>query len=79
VGEDEVRAWSVQKGATAVEAAGKVHTDIARGFIRAETVAYDDLVAAGDMKRAKAAGKVRQEGKGYVVKDGDVILFRFNV
>lgn len=79
VGEDEVRAWSVQKGATAVEAAGKVHTDIARGFIRAETVAYDDLVAAGDMKRAKAAGKVRQEGKGYVVKDGDVILFKFNV
>jgi ribosome-binding ATPase YchF (GTP1/OBG family) len=69
----------VEKGATAVEAAGKVHTDIARGFIRAETVSYDDLRAAGDMKAAKAAGKVRLEGKQYVVQDGDVILFRFNV
>ncbi len=79
VGEDEVRAWSVRKGSNAVEAAGKVHTDIARGFIRAETVAYTDLIAAGDMKGAKAHGKVRLEGKNYIVQDGDVILFRFNV
>ena len=75
----ESRAWTIRAGDTAVEAAGKVHSDIARGFIRAETVAYDDLVAAGDMKAAKAAGKVRLEGKDYVVKDGDLILFRFNV
>jgi len=79
VGEDEVRAWPVQKGSDAVTAAGKIHTDIARGFIRAETVAYDDLHAAGEMKAAKAAGKVRLEGKTYIVQDGDVIDFRFNV
>jgi GTP-binding protein YchF len=79
VGDNEARAWSIPAGLTAVEAAGKVHTDMARGFIRAETVAFDDLAAAGDMKAAKAHGKVRLEGKGYVVKDGDVILFRFNV
>jgi len=79
IGEHEVRAWSLSAGSTALEAAGKVHTDMARGFIRAETVAYDDLIAAGDMKTAKAAGKVRLEGKSYIVKDGDVILFRFNV
>ncbi|MBP7936302.1 MAG: YchF family ATPase [Phycisphaerae bacterium] len=78
-GEDEVRAWSIKRGADAVEAACKIHTDIARGFIRAETVAYDDLRAAGDMKGAKAAGKVRLEGKSYIVKDGDVINFRFNI
>jgi len=79
VGEDEVRAWSILRGNDAVTAAGKIHTDIARGFIRAETVAFDDLNAAGDMKAAKAAGKVRLEGKTYVVQDGDVINFRFNV
>jgi hypothetical protein len=79
VGEDEVRAWSIVKGSDAVEAAGKIHTDIARGFIRAETVAYDDLREAGDMKNAKAAGKVRLEGKAYTVQDGDIINFRFNV
>ncbi len=78
-GEDEVRAWSVVRGSDAVEAAGKIHTDIARGFIRAETVAFDDLVEAGDMKGAKAAGKIRLEGKTYVVQDGDIINFRFNV
>lgn len=78
-GEDEVRAWSINKGSDAVEAAGKIHTDIARGFIRAETVSYDDLVAHTDMKGAKAAGKVRLEGKTYIVQDGDVINFRFNV
>jgi len=79
VGEDEVRAWSINRGSPAVEAAGKIHTDIARGFIRAETVAYDDLHTTGDMKGAKAAGKIRLEGKTYVVEDGDIINFRFNV
>ena len=79
IGDDEVRAWPVPAGTPALEAAGKIHTDIARGFIRAETVAFDDLAAAGDMKSAKTAGKVRQEGKTYVVQDGDVIEFRFNV
>lgn len=78
-GPNEVRAWMIKRGVTAVVAAGKIHTDLARGFIRAETVAYDDLTAAGDMKSAKAAGHVRLEGKEYVIKDGDVILFRFNV
>lgn len=75
----DVRAWTVRKGATAVEAAGKIHSDIQRGFIRAETVAFDDLKAHTDMKGAKAAGKVRLEPKHYVVRDGDVITFRFNV
>lgn len=78
-GPDEVRAWSIPKGTPAVEAAGKIHTDIARGFIRAETVAFADLEAAGDAKAAKAAGKLRLEGKTYIVQDGDVIEFRFNV
>lgn len=73
-GPEEVRAWTIRRGSTAVEAAGKVHTDLARGFIRAETVAYEDLVAHEDMKGAKAAGKVRKEGKGYIVQDGDVLL-----
>ncbi len=78
-GEPEVRAWTVRRGSDAVEAAGQIHSDIARGFIRAETVAYDDLTEAGDMKNAKSAGKVRQEGKTYIVADGDVIHFKFNV
>lgn len=73
MGEDEVRAWTIPKGSTAVEAAGKIHTDLARGFIRAETVAYADLVANKDMKGARAAGKVRKEGKTYVVADGDIL------
>jgi len=75
----EVRAWTVPAGTDAVTAAGTIHSDIARGFIRAETVAFEDLKAAGDMKAAKAAGKVRLEGKNYVIQDGDVIYFRFNV
>lgn len=79
VGPEECRAWSVRLGTPAIEAAGEVHSDMARGFIRAETVAYDDLHACGDMKAAKAAGKVRLEGKTYPVQDGDVIKFRFNV
>ncbi len=79
VGEDEVRAWPIREGTEAVEAAGKIHTDIARGFIKAETVAYEDLRAAGDMKAARATGKVRLEGKNYVVRDGDIINFKFNL
>ncbi len=79
VGPDEVRAWTLQRGTEAVEAAGKIHSDIQRGFIRAETVAYEDLKSHGDMRGAKAANKVRLEPKHYVVQDGDVINFRFNV
>jgi hypothetical protein len=79
VGPDEVRAWTIPSGGDAVEAARKIHSDIARGFIRAETVAYADLMADGDMKGAKAAGHVRQEGKTYIVQDGDIINFKFNV
>jgi GTP-binding protein YchF len=78
-GEDECRAWTITAGDSAVDAAGKIHSDIARGFIRAETVAFDDYKDAGDMKGAKAVGKVRLEGKTYVVQDGDIINFRFNV
>lgn len=78
-GEDECRAWTIPAGSDAVTAAGKIHSDIARGFIRAETVAYEHFHAAGDMKAAKAAGHVRLEGKTYVVQDGDIINFRFNV
>jgi len=78
-GEDEVRAWPVPRNASAVEAAGKIHSDLARGFIRAETVAYDDLRAAGSMRDAKAAGKVRLEPKHYVVQDGDILNIKFNV
>ncbi len=78
-GPDECRAWTVPAGTEAVVAAAEIHSDIARGFIRAETVAYDDLKALGSMKAAKAAGKVRLEGKQYIVQDGDIIYFRFNV
>lgn len=73
MGPDEVRAWTIRKDSTAVEAAGKIHTDLAQNFIRAETVAYDDLLAHKDMKGARAAGKVRKEGKTYVVADGDIL------
>jgi ribosome-binding ATPase len=78
-GPKEARAWTISVGATAPEAAGVIHTDFQRGFIKAEVVAYDDLVAAGSMAAAKAAGKVRIEGKDYVMRDGDVVEFRFNV
>jgi hypothetical protein len=78
-GEQEVRAWTFRKGTKAPQAAGIIHTDFERGFIRAETVSYDDLVDAGSMAQAKENGKVRLEGKEYIVKDGDVIHFRFNV
>ncbi|MFA1819649.1 redox-regulated ATPase YchF [Virgibacillus oceani] len=78
-GEQEVRAWTFRQGIKAPEAAGIIHTDFERGFIRAETVSYDDLTEAGTMIQAKENGKVRLEGKEYIVKDGDVIHFRFNV
>ncbi|OLT29035.1 redox-regulated ATPase YchF [Nocardiopsis sp. CNR-923] len=78
-GPKEARAWTVRKGATAPEAAGVIHTDFQRGFIKAEVVSYDDLVEAGDMQAARAAGRVRMEGKDYVMADGDVVEFRFNV
>ncbi|WP_436526421.1 redox-regulated ATPase YchF [Actinoplanes sp. HUAS TT8] len=78
-GPKEARAWTVPVGATAPEAAGVIHSDFQRGFIKAEIVSYDDLIAAGSMSAAKAAGKVRMEGKDYIMKDGDVVEFRFNV
>ena len=77
-GPKETRAWTIRKGATAPEAAGAIHTDFQRGFIRAETIAYDDYVRLGGEAGAKEAGKMRSEGRDYVVKDGDVLLFRFN-
>jgi GTP-binding protein YchF len=79
VGPDEVRAWPIKQGTIAHDAAGKVHSDIKRGFIRAETFAYSDIKQLGDEKAVKAAGKFRLEGKEYVVRDGDIINFRFNV
>ena len=78
-GEKEVRAWTIKKGTKAPQAAGKIHTDFEKGFIKAEVVSYDDLVEAGSFIKAKEKGKVRIEGKDYIVQDGDVMLFRFNV
>ena len=78
-GPKEARAWTVEKGAKAPQAAGVIHSDFERGFIRAETIAYADFVACGGEAGAKEAGKMRSEGKEYVVQDGDVLLFRFNV
>jgi len=78
-GEDEVRAWTIRKGTHAVKAAGKIHSDIERGFIRAETISYDDFMAASTMAKAKELGTLRLEGKDYEVQDGDIINFRFNV
>jgi len=79
VGDDETRAWPIKAGTIAHDAAGKVHSDIKRGFIRAETISFADLKELGDEKAVKAAGKVRLEGKSYIVQDGDIICFRFNV
>lgn len=79
VGQDEVRAWTIRKGTAAPAAAGKVHTDIERGFIRVEIIKYDDLVAAGSEAAAKAQGKVQVKGRDYIIADGDVCHFRFNV
>jgi len=78
-GEPEVRAWTITEGTKAPQAAGKIHSDFERGFIRAEVVAYNDLMALGSMNAAKEKGLVRSEGKEYVMKDGDIVLFRFNV
>ena len=78
-GEDECRAWTITNGTKAPQAAGKIHSDFERGFIRAETVAFEDLKACGSMAAAREKGLIRSEGKDYVVKDGDIILFRFNV
>lgn len=78
-GKQDVRAWTIKKGTKAPQAAGKIHTDFERGFIRAEVIAYDDLIECGSMTAAKEKGLVRSEGKEYVMKDGDVVLFRFNV
>lgn len=78
-GEPEVRAWTIKKGTKAPEAAGKIHSDIQRGFIRAEVVSYDDLIRLGSLNEAKEKGLVRSEGKDYIMQDGDVVLFRFNV
>ena len=78
-GEDECRAWTITNGTKAPQAAGKIHSDFERGFIRAEVIAFDDLMKVGNMVAAKEKGLIRSEGKEYVVKDGDIILFRFNV
>jgi hypothetical protein len=78
-GSDEVRAWTITKGTKAPQAAGKIHTDFERGFIRAEVIAFDDLEACGSMTAAREKGLIRSEGKDYVMKDGDIVTFRFNV
>ena len=78
-GEDECRAWTITRGTKAPQAAGKIHTDFERGFIRAEVVSFDDLVENGTMQACKDKGLIRSEGKDYVMKDGDVVVFRFNV
>ena len=78
-GKPEVRAWTIRRGTKAPQAAGVIHSDFERGFIRAEVVAYEDLIACGSLAAAKDKGLVRSEGKDYVMRDGDVVLFRFNV
>lgn len=78
-GEPEVRAWTIKKGTKAPQAAGKIHSDFERGFIRAEVISFDELMACGSMQVAKEKGKIRSEGKDYVMQDGDIVLFRFNV
>jgi ribosome-binding ATPase YchF (GTP1/OBG family) len=79
IGKKEVRAWAIKKGTPAHDAAGVIHTDMKRGFIRAEVVSFDDLMSAGGYSAARKNGAVRLEGKSYAVQDGDVIMFRFNV
>jgi hypothetical protein len=78
-GEDETRAWEVRRGATAPEAAGRIHSDLERGFIRAEVIPFDDVVAAGGWDAARSKGLMRTEGRSYVVREGDVVHVRFNV
>jgi len=79
VGEDEVRAWTIPVGANAVDAAGVIHSDLARGFIRAEVISYDALISAGNLVAARQKGALRLEGKEYIVQNGDVLNIRFNV
>jgi len=79
VGEDEVRAWTVRNGATAPEAAGVIHSDLEKGFIRAEVITYDHFIQEGSMSTAKSKGFIRLEGKDYTVKDGDILNIRFNI
>ena len=78
-GKPEVRAWTITRGTKAPQAAGKIHSDIERGFIRAEVIAYEDMIACGSVNAAKEKGLLRSEGKEYVVQDGDMVYFRFNV
>ena len=78
-GEPEVRAWTIKKGTKAPQAAGKIHSDIERGFIKAEVVSFEDLMKEGSMVAAREKGLVRQEGKEYIMQDGDIVLFKFNV
>ncbi len=78
-GPKEVRAWTIPVGTRAAQAAGKIHTDFERGFIRAETIAFDDFISLGGEKGAREAGRLRLEGRDYVVNDGDILNFRFNV
>ena len=78
-GKDECRAWTIKNGTKAPQAAGKIHSDIERGFIRAEVIAYDDMMKYGSVNAAKEKGQLRSEGKEYVMKDGDMVYFRFNV
>ena len=79
VGEDEVRAWTTRRGASALEAAGTIHTDLQKGFIRAEVIPVDELIELGGMTEAKAKGKLRLEGKEYPVQDGEIVHIRFNI
>ncbi len=79
VGEDEVRAWTVRRGATAVEAAAAIHSDLARGFIRAEVLSYEDMMACRTLAEARKQGKLRLEGRDYIVQDGDILNIRFSV
>lgn len=78
-GEPEVRAWTIKKGTKAPQAAGKIHSDIERGFIKAEVISYNELIKEGSMVQAKEKGLVRQEGKEYIMQEGDIVLFKFNV
>ena len=78
-GKPEVRAWTIKKGTKAPDAAGKIHSDIQRGFIKAEIVSYNDLIKEGSMNTIKEKGLMRVEGKDYIMQDGDIVLFRFNV
>ena len=78
-GEPEVRAWTIKKGTKAPEAAGKIHSDIQRGFIKAEVVSYDDLIREGSMVKAREKGLIRSEGKEYIMQEGDIVLFKFNI